>query len=126
MQHSSSRLFEPSTAGAAFEDRLAFELAGEGFVEPTVAGAYRKVYLERTWAVALASAVQTAVAGAMLALRLSGGQTWEAVADGGARRCRRRVRSDAHPHHRLREPARQPAPIDIDTWKRMHNWQEKH
>ncbi|MGV4376523.1 hypothetical protein QEV67_03990 [Trueperella pyogenes] len=123
----SSRLFEPSTAGAAFEDRLAFELAGEGFVEPTVAGAYRKVYLERTWAVALASAVQTAVAGAMLAAafgRSNAGKPWRmlaALGGAGVVSGLTRILTTAYASQLVNQ--RQ---SDIDTWKRMHNWQEKH
>lgn len=120
-----SRLFEPSSAGAAFEDRLAFELAGEGFVEPTVAGAYRKVYLERPWAVALMSAAQAAIGGAMLASafgRSERGMSWRirALLGGGTVVSGlTRILTSAYAAELVRQ--RQ---TEIDTWKRMHNWQE--
>lgn len=122
-----SRLFRPSTAGAAFEDRLAFELAGEGFVEPTVMGAYRKVYLERPWAVAFASAVQTALAGAMLASafgRIGTGKPWKALAalgGAGVASGLTRILTTAYANELVTQ--RQ---SDIDTWKRMRNWQENN
>ncbi len=75
-----SRLFKPGSPGSAFEDRIAYSIAGEGFMEPDLMGAYRKIYLERPWAVALASAVQTAVAGAMITngySRANSGKPWK-------------------------------------------------
>ncbi|QOR45502.1 hypothetical protein [Trueperella pecoris] len=122
-----SRLFRPSTAGAAFEDRLAFELAGEGFVEPTVMGAYRKVYLERPWAVALASAAQTAIAGAVLAVafnRSGAGKSWKMLAAlGGAGVVSGLTRIVATSYASEVVSQRQ---SDIETWKHMRNWQENH
>ncbi len=120
-----SRLFEPSSAGAAFEDRLAFELAGEGFVEPNVAGVYRKVYLERPWAVAFTSAAQAAVGGAMLASafgRSGRGMSWRmrALVGGGVVVSGlTRILTTAYAAELVRQKQN-----EIDTWKRMHNWQE--
>ncbi|MDP9806211.1 hypothetical protein J2S70_000793 [Trueperella bonasi] len=122
-----SRLFRPGSAGSAFEDRIAYEIAGEGFVEPEVMGAYRKIYLERPWAVAIASAVQTAIAGGMLAngfTRAGRGQKWKMrTALGGwlfvGGLTRIATTSYAQSVVAQREN-------DIATWKMMRNLQEDH
>ncbi|MFP7696495.1 hypothetical protein [Trueperella sp. LYQ143] len=121
----SARLFAPETTGAAFNDRLAWELAGEGFVEPMVMGAYRKIYLERPWAVSLFSAAQSALGGALLTAgyqRAEAGKPWRLVtALGGATLFSGMIRilttsyAAQVMNHRQQE---------IDMWKMTRNWGE--
>lgn len=78
------KIFEPRGAAGAFTEALAWEVAGEGRVNSDVAGAFRSAYLKRPWAMAMVSACQTAVGGAILssALRPSAGKkrsAWKAA-----------------------------------------------
>lgn len=66
-----SRIFTPKRVAGAFEDSLAWEIAGEGVVEPKVMKAVRELYIERPWMVALGSTAQAAVAGAVLGVSAS-------------------------------------------------------
>lgn len=122
-----SHVFRPGSAGSAFEDRIAYEIAGEGFVEPEVMGAFRKIYLEKPWAVALASATQTAVAGGLLAdgfNRAGRGKKWKLrtvvggwLVVGGLTR----ILTTSYAQSLVAQ--RQ---TDIETWKMMRNLQENH
>lgn len=66
-----ARVFYPKSRPDAIEDALAWEVSGHGIVEPTLAHAYRTVYLRRPWLVAAVAAVQ---AGVGLALSVKGFQ----------------------------------------------------
>ncbi|VEI13125.1 ICP22 family protein [Trueperella bialowiezensis] len=121
-----SQLFTPGSGGSAFQDRLAFEIAGEGFVEPDLMGAYRKIYLERPWAVAVASAVQTAVAGGMLTAgfnRANAGRPWKLLtALGGWALVGGVARILTTSYAQSLVTQRQ---SDIETWKMMRNLQDQ-
>ncbi|MBM7824595.1 hypothetical protein JOD55_000422 [Arcanobacterium pluranimalium] len=54
-------------------ETLAWEIAGEGLVEPDVARAYRAVYLNRPWIVSLVGAIQAGIGGVVLSQGLRGG-----------------------------------------------------
>ena len=78
------RIFEPQGSAAAFEETLAWEVAGEGVVEPKVAKVYRELYLRRPWLVSMVAAAQAAGGGALIAHALSprtgkGRSVWGAV-----------------------------------------------
>lgn len=78
------KIFEPRGAAEAFTEALAWEVAGEGHVNSDVADVFRHAYLKRPWVMAMVSACQTAVGGAILssALRPSAGKkrsAWKAA-----------------------------------------------
>ncbi|MFY9262607.1 MAG: hypothetical protein GX483_01505 [Actinomycetaceae bacterium] len=66
-----SQIVQPQSFPQAFHDTLAWEIAGEGVVEPQVMNAVRKVYVDRPWLVSVASAAQAAASGAALAIAYS-------------------------------------------------------
>lgn len=120
-----SHVFSPGSVGSAFEDRIAYEIAGEGFVEPEVMGAYRKFYLDKPWAVALASAAQTAVAGGLLASgfgRIHRGKKWKLrTVMGGWLFVGGMTRILTTSYAQSLVSQRQ---SDIETWKTMRNLQD--
>lgn len=66
-----AQLFVPKPTAGAFEETLAWEIAGEGVVEPGVMKAVRQLYIDRPWLVAVGSAAQAAISGAVLGVAYS-------------------------------------------------------
>ncbi|MDD7504597.1 MAG: hypothetical protein PUK40_01395, partial [Actinomycetaceae bacterium] len=72
-----AQIVEPKRAASTFEESLAWEIAGEGVVEPDMAKAYREVYLKRPWLTSVVAAGQAAIGGGvfMAGLRPRPGNT---------------------------------------------------
>lgn len=121
-----SRVIVPDEEGSAFEDRLAWELAGEGVVEPSIMGAIRWLYLDRPWAVSVFSALQSAVGGALIATgraRARAGKSWKAGTALGAGVLLSgivRILTASYAKDALQQRA-----ADISTWQAMHDPRER-
>ncbi|QRV02037.1 hypothetical protein JTE88_08165 [Arcanobacterium phocisimile] len=108
----------------SFEDVLAWELAGEGILEPSMMKVLSTIYLDRPWLVAIGSAAQSALAGALIATafhrqrRGIGGRTLGVIGAGVLVSAFTRIGTTTYVRDIL--DRKQP---DIETWRNMRNWQ---
>ncbi|MDP9801123.1 hypothetical protein J2S49_001199 [Arcanobacterium wilhelmae] len=61
------RVFEPSPGTHAFEETVAWELAGEGAIDSSVMNTLRKLTVERPWVPGVMAAAESALGGALIA-----------------------------------------------------------
>lgn len=120
-----SQLFQPKPVAGAFEDTLAWEIAGEGVVEPGVMKAVRQLYIDRPWMVAVGSAAQAALSGAVLgvaytrARRGIGSKTLFALGAASLIGAFTRIGTTTYMQHVVDRSRG-----EIDTWRNVRDWQE--
>ncbi|SDU78841.1 hypothetical protein [Arcanobacterium phocae] len=108
----------------SFEDVLAWEFAGEGLIEPSLMRAVNKVYIDRPWLVAVGSAMQAALGGALLATayhrhsRGIGAKTLTAIASGVLLSAFSRIGTTTYMRSIVDRKQ-----TEIETWRNMRNWQ---
>ncbi|QJC22480.1 sulfur carrier protein ThiS [Arcanobacterium buesumense] len=108
----------------SFEDMLAWEFAGEGVLEPSMMRAVNKIYIDRPWLVAIGSAAQATLAGALLATALhrhrqgAGGKTLFVVGTGVLLSAFTRIGTTTYMRSIVDRKQK-----DIETWRNIRNWQ---
>lgn len=120
-----SQIMMARSSSAKFEETLAWEIAGEGVVEPSLMKAFRTLYVDRPWMVAVGSAVQSALAGAIVTAGYSRRQQGKAhkliMTIGVATFASALTRIGTTTYMQQAVNRKE---SDIRTWQNVRDWQE--